>query len=70
MANHHDLRNDPESIFSFGVRELREAKKIDQGANLSLVEPVKGSGRSRGFDPYNTSGGFDRTQHWTRVRKR
>jgi hypothetical protein len=70
MASDHEIRNDPESLFSYGVRELRESKKIDQALSLSLVEPVKGSGASRGFDPYNTSGSFDRTKHWTRVGKR
>jgi hypothetical protein len=69
MTSEHDIRNDPESIFSFGVRELREVKKIDQGLTLS-VEPVNGSGAPRGFDPYNTSGSFDRKKHWARVGKR
>ncbi len=69
MTSNHDTRNDPESEFSFGVRELREAKKIDRGLTLS-VEPVKVSVASRGFDPYNTSGSFDRKKHWARIGKR
>ncbi len=69
MASEHDLRSDPESIFSFGVRELREAKKIDHGLSLS-VEPVNVPAGPRGFDPYNTSGSFDRKKHWARVGKR
>jgi len=69
MASNYDTGNDPESEFSFGVRELREAKKVDRGLTLS-VEPVKVSVASKGFDPYNTSGSFDRKKHWARVGKR
>jgi hypothetical protein len=69
MAINHHTGNDPESDFSFGVRELREAKKIDRGLSLS-VEPVKVSAAAKGFDPYNTSGSFDRKKHWARVGKR
>ncbi len=69
MTSENDTRRDPESDFSFGVRELREAKKLDRGLTL-CDEPVKASGAARGFDPYNTSGSFDRKKHWTRVGKR
>jgi hypothetical protein len=69
MASNHQTWNDTESEFSFGARELREAKKIDRALTLS-VEPVKGSVASKGFDPYNTSGSFDRKKHWARVGKR
>jgi len=69
MASDHDIRNEREALFSFGVRELREAKKAAPELAFS-VEPVQGSGDSPGFDPYNTSGRFDRTKHWARVGKR
>jgi hypothetical protein len=59
---------DPESTFSFGVRELREANVAKK---LSLdEEPLKAANENRGFDPYNTSGSFDRTKNWMRVGKR
>jgi len=59
---------DDDLNFSFGVRELRNAKlreplSLDTG-NLKVVN------ENRGFDPYNTSGSFDRTKNWIRVGKR
>jgi hypothetical protein len=59
---------DDDSNFSFGVRELRNAKlrepfSLDTG-NLKVVN------ENRGSDPYNTSGSFDRTKNWSRVGKR
>lgn len=69
MTINYDSGNETESDFSFGVRELREAKKKDRGLTLS-VEPAKNSIASKGFDPYNTSGSFDRKKHWARVGKR
>jgi hypothetical protein len=68
MASHHETGNDPESKFSFGVRELREAKIAQQRS--MAVPPLKAANESHGFDPYNTSGSFDRTKNWTRVGKR
>jgi hypothetical protein len=60
--------NDPESTFSFGVRELRQANLAQK---LSLdEEPLKPANEKRGFDPYNTSGSFDRKKNWMRVGKR
>jgi hypothetical protein len=54
--------------FSFAVRELRQAKAA---ANLVLDPgPRKPCYNDQGSDPYNTSGGFDRTKNWTRVGKR
>jgi len=61
-------RNDPDSTFSFGVRELQLAK-ITQGMSLD-VAPRKTSNDKQGCDPYNTSGSFDRKKNWTRVGKR
>ncbi len=58
MASDDKTGNDPESKFSFGVRELRQANV------------AKAANQNRGFDPYNTSGSFDRKKNWARVGKR
>lgn len=68
MASNHRTRNDPESTFSFGVRELRQAK-ITQKPSVDAA-PLKAANENRGFDPYNTSGSFDRNKNWARVGKR
>jgi hypothetical protein len=68
MASDDKIRKDPESNFSFGVHELRrsaEAPVLNVGA-----APVKAANDKHGFDPYNTSGSFDRKKNWTRVGKR
>ncbi len=61
-------RVDPEANFSFGVRELRQST----AARELRVEaaPIKAANDQRGFDPYNTSGSFDRKKNWARVGKR
>ena len=60
--------NEPDSTFSFGVRELRQAQVTRE---LSLnVAPQKAANDKQGCDPYNTSGSFDRKKNWTRVGKR
>ena len=60
--------DDREPSFSFGTRELREAKPKQP---LALAEPAcKAAPAAEGFDPYNTSGGFDRRKNWERVGKR
>jgi len=59
---------DPESTFSFGVREMRQAnleRKLSLGGG-----PLEAANEKRGFDPYNTSGSFDRKKNWMRVGKR
>jgi hypothetical protein len=73
MAGHHRNRNEPESDFSFAVDELRRARLGQkQGAEALRVTgaPLKAVNENRGFDPYNTSGSFDRKNNWTRVGKR
>jgi hypothetical protein len=68
MASDHQTGNDPEANFSFGVRELRQANTVQK---LSVdVAPLKAANENRGFDPYNTSGSFDRKKNWMRVGKR
>jgi hypothetical protein len=58
--------NDREAKFSFGTRELREARRTPPPApNEPPPKPVV-----EGFDPYNTSGSFDRRKNWERVGKR
>jgi hypothetical protein len=68
MATDHKTRNGPNSNFSFGVRELRQATVVQE---LDVdTAPLKAANENRGFDPYNTSGSFDRKKNWTRVGKR
>ena len=68
MASDEKGRDDPDSNFSFGVRELRRAA----AATTLTVESAarKAANENRGFDPYNTSGSFDRKKNWSRVGKR
>jgi hypothetical protein len=67
MASDHKTRNDDTS-FSYGVRELRQANAAQK---LSVeIAPPKAANEKRGFDPYNTSGSFDRKKNWARVGKR
>jgi hypothetical protein len=68
MPSDHKTGNDPESKFSFGVRELRAANAA-QKPSMDVVPP-KAANENRGVDPYNTTGSFDRTKNWTRVGKR
>jgi len=70
MANGNEP-DDREPKFSFGTRELRQARRAQP---LTLAEPPSkapnSAATSAGFDPYNTSGSFDRRKHWERVGKR
>ncbi|HME41424.1 MAG TPA: hypothetical protein VKG63_20895 [Steroidobacteraceae bacterium] len=59
---------DPEAKFSFAVRDLQQAEVV-QKLRLDPAPP-KAANENRGFDPYNTSGSFDRKKNWTRVGKR
>ena len=68
MTTDHKTRNDLESKFSFGVRELRQAN-VARELGVEAA-PVKAANQNRGFDPYNTSGSFDRKKNWARVGKR
>jgi hypothetical protein len=68
MTSDRKTGNDPESTFSFGVSELRQANAVRE---LSLDgAPLKAANAKHGFDPYNTSGSFDRKKNWMRVGKR
>ena len=67
MSSENKNRSE-DTNFSFAVRELRQAKAAQ---NLALDPgPKKPAYNVQGSDPYNTSGGFDRTKNWTRVGKR
>jgi hypothetical protein len=66
-----------EPKFSFGTRELREARqqqaqKQDEIPAAPTIDPAAPNPRDAGggFDPYNSSGGFDRRKNWARVGKR
>jgi hypothetical protein len=58
-----------DSNFSFGVREMRTAKKKREPLGLDTSK-LKVVNEDRGSDPYNTSGSFDRTKNWTRIGRR
>jgi hypothetical protein len=66
----NDKKPTEDSKFDFGTRELGEAQR--QQAAAQPVEPAAPNPRDAGggFDPYNSSGGFDRRNNWTRVGKR
>jgi hypothetical protein len=68
MASDDKTGNEPESNFSFAVRDLQQADVVQK---LGLDQPPpKAANENRGFDPYNTSGSFDRKKNWARVGKR
>jgi hypothetical protein len=58
----------PDVNFSFGVRELQQSAEVRE---LRVeAAPLKAANENRGFDPYNTSGSFDRNRNWMRVGRR
>jgi hypothetical protein len=61
-------RDESESAFSFGVRELRQARAARE-LRADVARPTAQS-KDRGVDPYNTSGSFDRKKNWAKVGKR
>jgi hypothetical protein len=73
MASDFNRRADDISSFSFGVRELQqvELQQVEAALPLTLDPgPKKGSYNEQGSDPYNSTGSFDLTKSWLRVRKR
>jgi hypothetical protein len=68
MTSNHNIVRDPDSDFSFAVRELRQANATEKLSVNSA--PLKAANEQRGVDPYNTSGSFDRTKNWAKVGKR
>jgi hypothetical protein len=68
MSSNTKNRDEADSNFSFGVREMRRARAA---APLGLdTQPLGVISEDRGSDPYNTSGSFDRKKNWARVGKR
>jgi hypothetical protein len=63
-------RQGEESNFSLGARELREATRAKATAPVpgAASQPARDAGG--GFDPYNSSGSFDRKRNWEKVGKR
>lgn len=46
-------------------------KRAQAAKPLALAEAQrKAANEARGFDPYNTSGSFDRKKNWSRVGRR
>jgi hypothetical protein len=68
--------DDRDPKFSFGIRELREAQRPRPPAPAQTPGKASPGGTrsvadaDAGFDPYNTSGSFDRRKHWERVGRR
>lgn len=65
-----------ESSFSFGTWELGRAQAGANEASPAARDPRRAApafsiaGENHGFDPYNSTGRFDRHNAWERVRKR
>jgi hypothetical protein len=49
---------------------VRETKTARSPAALALHENAPAATETAGFDPYNSSGSFDRRKNWERIRKR
>jgi hypothetical protein len=64
MANNRIDREDTNTFTSFGERA------VPQPNFASARAPAGALRASGGNDPYNTSGSFDRSKNWERVRKR
>jgi len=78
MASNH-TREDRDSAFSFGVRELQQAqasarptapRRVPAPQWETALQAEKPGRDDRGSDPYNTSGSFDRSRNWARIGKR
>jgi hypothetical protein len=65
-----DKRRIEEPKFSFGTRELRRAQREKEAAAAIDPEAPNPRDAGGGFDPYNSSGGFDRRKNWARIGKR
>lgn len=62
-------------LFTYGVAELARAEQAvvaSPGIPRSAARPVPRAAPSppQGFDPYNSTGGFDRRNAWKSIRKR
>ena len=70
MSNGNKISSGRDPNFSFATRELREARRAEALTVEKTSREPKNSGAGGGFDPYNSSGSFDRRKHWERVGKR
>jgi hypothetical protein len=72
MAHEKRSADERDLKFSYGTRELAQAAPKTTARELSLQGTAanKAVNPAQGFDPYNTSGSFDRKKHWARVGKR
>ena len=73
MATNKPPAKTPATELSHGVREVKQAqraKSADESLEIAIATAPKSSEEARGFDPYNSSGSFDRRKNWERVRKR
>jgi hypothetical protein len=70
MSNGNKISSGRDANFSFGTRELREARRAEAQPVEELSREPKNDDAGGGFDPYNSSGSFDRRKHWERVGKR
>jgi hypothetical protein len=70
MSNGNKISSDRDPKFSFGTRELREARRAEPRVAEEPLDKTKNNDAGGGFDPYNSSGSFDRRKHWERVGKR
>ena len=73
MAIKDKPANDRDAEFHLGESDVPESRSIrDRPASALQVDDTapKAANEARGFDPYNTSGSFDRKKHWARVGKR
>jgi len=61
-------RGRPEPQFSFAVSELERANTPEaHDADPALLAVVD---EDPGFDPYNSTGSFDRNNAWSRIHRR
>ena len=69
----HSVNASDSGAFSFGVAELAQAARREPVASspITMKPPPKLREIAvSGFDPYNSTGGFDRKNAWNRIRKR
>jgi hypothetical protein len=70
MANDEGRSEAKGAGFSFGTRELRQAERAGTLVLEQSPPPRQKRDDGGGFDPYNTSGSFDRRKNWSRISKR
>lgn len=76
MSSDDEERGNADTQFTFAVRELRNSKQGEWRALRTKHAPTAvGSDEltavdeDRGFDPYNSTGTFDRNRAWARIDK-